>query len=620
MTEDIVFLPRPHSVDWTGTAYSFKAGTGIALTGDPSALMSIAVELKRAVEALGVSALHIASGQPRPHDIELRLEQAGRHESEGYLLVVSEEAIVIEASRPAGIFYGVQTLLQLIEQSGARLSGVRIEDRPSFPSRGVMLDVSRDKVPTLESLYELVDLLASFKINHLELYTEHTFAYRNHPEVWAQASPMTAADVAQLDAYCRDRFVELVPNQNCFGHLNRWLELPRYRQLAECPDGFDTPWGHRASGPFSLNPRHPGSLALVSEWLDELLPNFASKKLNVGCDETWDLGQGASKEECEKRGAGRVYLEFMLKLHELVSARGRTMHFWGDIILQHPELVPELPKDIVALSWGYEANHPFDGEGARFAASGVPFYVCPGTSSWNTFVGRTKNCLGNIENAALQGKKHGAIGLLNTDWGDNGHLQYLPASLLGYAAGAAYAWCPEQAQRIDFAKALSRHAVGDRSEVLGSVLLELGEVHAELGLSSNTSAFFRIMQSAAGSELPEGATAPALERARARLEALRAELRQARPTKLGGSLVVREIENGARMCSHACMRGLARLAGSEADAQVKADLAADLRWILGEHRELWMARNCVGGLQDSPRVLLRCLAEYVSGTRSGSWC
>src|SRR6185369_4793545 len=102
-----------------------------------------------------------------------------------------------------------------------------------------MLDISRDKVPTMKTLYELVDLLASWKINQLQLYTEHTFAYRNHEDVWKKASPMTAEEIRDLDEYCAERFIDLVPNQNSFGHMERWFEHPEYLQLAEAPNGYE---------------------------------------------------------------------------------------------------------------------------------------------------------------------------------------------------------------------------------------------------------------------------------------------------------------------------------------------------------------------------------------------
>ena len=94
----------------------------------------------------------------------------------------------------------------------------------------------------------------------------------------------------------------------------------------------------------------------------------------------------------------------------------------------------------IALNWGYEANHPFEREAALFAKSKIPFYVCPGTSTWQTLIGRHDNALANLRAAAKAGRKHGAIGYLITDWGDGGHPQPLAVSYLPLLAGASLAW------------------------------------------------------------------------------------------------------------------------------------------------------------------------------------
>jgi N-acetyl-beta-hexosaminidase len=338
------------------------------------------------------------------------------------------------------LFYGVVTFLQLIRLGDGRIPLGEIEDEPDFPVRGVMLDISRDKVPTMATLFELVDKFAAWKLNHLELYIEHTFAYQNHRAVWENSSPMTGAEIRMLDDYCRARFIDLVPNQNSFGHLTKWLTKPAYAELAESPEGGDTPWGTHNPLPNSLNPADPRSLALIAELYDELLPHFSSRKFNVGCDETWDLGQGKCKALCAERGKGRVYLDYVRKLYELVKGHGKTMHFWGDIIIKYPELVPELPKDVVVLEWGYDADHPFAEHGAKFEAAGIPFHVCPGTSAWNSIAGRVENGFANLRAAAENGLRYGATGYLITDWGDNGHWQVLPVSYPGFMAGAAMAW------------------------------------------------------------------------------------------------------------------------------------------------------------------------------------
>jgi hexosaminidase len=528
---------------------------------------------------------------------------------EGYRLSITPEGIAIQAADPAGAFYAHATLDQIRRlHPDGDLPCVEIEDAPDFLVRGVMLDISRDKVPTMATLRHLISDLAALKINHLELYTEHTFAYRNHREVWEHADPMTAEEIRELDAYCRERFIELVPNQNSFGHMERWLKRPRYAPLAEAPNGFTFPWG-APSGPFSLNPLDPRSLDLIEELYAELLPNFTSGKFNVGCDETFDLGLGRSAEECAQRGNGRVYLEFLLKIRKLVHRHGRRMHFWGDIIHHHPELIPELPGDAVALEWGYEADHPFAKNCAKFREAGVPFYVCPGTSSWNTLGGRTKNCLENLHAAAEHGLAQGAIGYLNTDWGDNGHWQYLPVSYLGFAAGAALSWCLEANRGRDWPAALDAHVFRDSAGVMGRLACDLGNVYLRPGvLIPNDSALFHFLRAGSDNGIFGKVTAKNIEATLEEIEAVTAPLARAQLQRPDAGLISAEFANTAALMCHACHRAQAILHGG-----VKShgpELARELAPILAEHRRLWLARNREGGLSDSVKLLERRLEEY----------
>ncbi len=523
---------------------------------------------------------------------------------EGYRLTIAADGIHLAFRTPAGRFYGLQTLRQIERQADERgLPFAQVEDSPDFAHRGVMLDISRDKVPTMDTLYRLVDLLAEWKINQLQLYTEHTFAYRSHRAVWRHASPMNPAEIRALDEYCRERFIELVPNQNSLGHMERWLKHPEYVHLAEAPDGSDTPWGFRWEGPFSLNPTDPAGVELLAGLYDELLPNFSSALFNVGCDETFDIGQGRSRDEAERLGDGgptRLYLAFLKKIHGLATARGKTLQFWGDIIVQKPELIAELPKDLIALEWGYDADHPFDRDAGLFAAAGVRFYVCPGTSSWNSIAGRTDNALANLIAAADMGKKHGAEGYLITDWGDHGHWQYLPVSYLGFAAGAAMAWCGQSNRENDWAKALDLHAFDDPAGAMGRAAMEFGNVYQACGvLKPNGSTLFRILQTPSGKPLDKELAAGGLERSLAAIASAKATLATARPAD---GRVLDEYRNAAALMEIACRRGLSILTG--ADDSTWRDT---LRHAIAEHRRLWRSRNREGGLGDSCEKLARAL-------------
>eukprot|EP01118_Nematostelium_gracile_P007066 TRINITY_DN2288_c0_g2_i5.p1 TRINITY_DN2288_c0_g2~~TRINITY_DN2288_c0_g2_i5.p1 ORF type:complete len:344 (+),score=86.23 TRINITY_DN2288_c0_g2_i5:1-1032(+) len=287
---------------------------------------------------------------------DVRLKTGSVEHQQGYHLKIDGNGVEITASTNAGLFYGISTLKQIFilkkEENKAQLPYLKIEDHPSVISRGIMLDVSRDKVPKMETLLDLVDRFADWKINELQLYMEHTFAYKGHEIVWKDASPFTAEEIQQLDAYCKDRFIELVPNQNSLGHLYRWLVHEPYRNFSEIPEGFMHGFS-QVPEPYSLAPTDDRSLKFLSELYDQLLPNFKNtKKFNIGFDETFDVGKGKSKEESEKKGGSQyVYLEFLRKVNQLVKDRGFRSQYWGDIVVEYPGIFKELPEDGTCLIW-----------------------------------------------------------------------------------------------------------------------------------------------------------------------------------------------------------------------------------------------------------------------------
>lgn len=516
--------------------------------------------------------------------------------AQGYLLRIAAKGIEITGHDEAGVFYAAQTLKQLARQyagSGV-LPCLEIEDWPDFPNRGVMLDIARDKVPEMETLYALVDKLAEWKCNQIQLYTEHTFAYRNHAVVWQDASPMTAVQIQALDAYCRERYIELVPNQNSFGHMERWLKHDAYKGLGEMPGGGS-----------DLCPVDPNSIALLADMYADMLPNFSSKQCNVGCDETWSLGKGRSKEACEKQGVGKVYLGFLLEIHKLLQQQGRTMQFWGDIIMQHPELIPELPKDITAMEWGYEAKHPFASHGKKFAESKIPFYVVPGTSTWNSLVGRTDNAMANLRNAAENGAANGAIGYLITDWGDGGHWQFLPASYLGFAYGAAVSWAFDANKDASITRALDVFAFEDGAGVMGKLAYDLGNAYKVCGVTpGNSSIFYTLLAHGIDKPLDKKLTVEGLQKTIAYIDQVTAELPKAKMDRPDAALIAKEFQMSAALMRLACNIGIARIeAGNVGTAQVPAEtrhrLAAELQPLIPEFRQLWLARNRSGGLKDS---------------------
>jgi len=400
--------------------------------------------------------------------------------AEQYRLKITEKGVTIECATEAGAFYGIQTLSQILDQSGDRLPCLSIDDYPDFAERGMYLDLARGRVPTIESLLLLADTLAHFKINQLQLYIEHTFAFRGHPDIGKGASPISADDILCLDAFCRKRHIELVPSLASFGHMATILKHPQYRHLAEDrgvgdykdPDA-------RARNHYKAWTIVPGkreSYDFLDSLFSEFLPLFSSKRFNVCCDETWDLGTGQSYDACKKRGKGRVYLDHILKLRTISKRYGKKIMFWGDIIRDYPELVPKIPKDVILLDWGYSSRDKFS-RVSDFKRVDLPFYVCPGTRGWVSLFPQLHESAGNIMGYAAAGKRYGAVGLLNTDWGDGGHYNFMEYSWFGYLVGAEQSW-NTKGDYESFTKRFVERFLGSSSAALVKAVDELGELNS----------------------------------------------------------------------------------------------------------------------------------------------
>jgi hexosaminidase len=473
-------LPFPRSLKREAGAFTLPRETAIYLENGFPAASEMLKYVAAATHDIGV--LWSLKTGPSTKDKSairaIQSESAPNH-PEGYALTIKKSGIQITYRKEAGVRAALATVRQLLCEYHRRLPCLTIRDYPDFAKRGVMLDISRGRVPNLNTLVHLVDLLAAFKINEFQLYTEHTFAYRKYRPVWNGWGPLTGREIEQLDTRCRALGIDLVPNQNSFGHLRYWLEYPPLKKLAEVSEPYESADGTFLRYPTTLAPNHPDTVPFLRELYDELLPHFSSPNLNVGCDETWDLGHGQSRALCETKGKGRVYLDFLKKIHREVSIRHRRMQFWGDIILHYPELIKELPKDLIALNWGYEKNHPFEREARTFAKSKLPFYVCPGTSTWMSLIGRHDTAFANLRSAADAGQKHTALGYLNTDWGDGGHPQPLAVSYAPYLVGAAVSWCARSFDESVLVPVLSRDVFQDPTQRAAKAALALGLAHRE---------------------------------------------------------------------------------------------------------------------------------------------
>ena len=416
--------------------------------------------------------LRRTSSDPRDGSLTLVVDEGGH--PEGYRLTIEPRRVTVSGSGPAGVYYGVQTLRQIVKQQGPLLPCQTIIDEPIYTARGFYHDCTRGKVPKLETLFALVETMAHYKLNQLQLYIEHTFAFRRHADVWAGADPLSPEDILRLDEHCRRHHVELVPSFATFGHMYGFIRTWRKQHLNELDlSAMERPYSWRdRMGHYTLDVSNSDSLGLVEEIIEETSPLFSSGLFNICCDETVDLGKGRNRVAAEKSGTGRIYMDFLLAVMDAVRRQGKQPMFWGDIILQSPEHIPEIPTDAIALAWDYSANLTF-GNPEAFAKAKVPFYVCPGVSGWSRWLNDVDRGWKNITRLAKLGAAHGAIGLLNTDWGDDGHVNLMAASFHGLLLGAAASWNVRTPDAATFDAAFSRLELGDPSGKAATLLWRL---------------------------------------------------------------------------------------------------------------------------------------------------
>ncbi len=504
------------------------------------------------------------------------------------LIIRAEDTIEIVARDEEALRMANATLDQISRQC-SQCRAFEIHDWAQFEHRGFMLDVSRDRIPTMGHLRSLVKLLASLKFNHLQLYFEHTFAYRGHEQIWHGLDPITPEQISELDQLCASYGIELAANQNCFGHLSHWLRHPDYAHLAETHEEYEF-CGFRRKGPFSLNPGHPGSQSLVRDWLSQLRECHTSRRINIGCDEVADLGTGSSKARIQQLGYESVYSEFVGGVADICTDLGFQPMFWADVALSHPQCLDRLPDGITGLVWGYEPDSPFSSGLDKLEARGMPAWICPGTSCWRSFAGRTTERMANISSAAQIGATYKCPGFLLTSWGDLGHRQQWPITLRALADGAAAAWSGEE---LAEPQAVDIHVFDDSESGLASWLDALGDADLQLREAQdaptlprllNASAFFHELHPAHES-MPSRGNITDWNEIRYKLNALRDRV----PT-LKDPLMRSEFQHALDCCQFACDTAIMRRGGQT---------AGSLEHIVSQHMQLWSERSRLPGLEAS---------------------
>ncbi len=412
---------------------------------------------------------------------------AGDGCGEGYTLSANGKSVTVRGASLAGAFYGIQTLRQLAKDSRGLIPNVEIEDAPDMSYRGMYQDITRGRVPTVESTKEFIDLLAYYKINSLQFYIEHTFMFEEYVGIAHKENCITASEIMELDDYCYENFIDFVPSLSTFGHLYRLLDDPKWHEYCELDkyEKFNNPW-HNAMAHHTIDPSNPGSIEIIKSMINQYAPLFRSKYFNICCDETFDLGQGRNKG----KDTGKLYLEFTGKIIAHVQSLGKTVMMWGDIILHHPEIMDSFSKDVVMLNWSY-TNNPDVTTATKFRDSGFRQVLCPGTSCWNQMAEHVNFAEQNIIKMIKSGHDNGAMGALNTAWGDYGHTCPITSTMYGIVLGAAISWNKDERVACkEFDDKIAWMIYGDKTGKSVQLLRRLGDSEGIVSWSMLVNLYF----------------------------------------------------------------------------------------------------------------------------------
>lgn len=472
MKTDIIIIPKPQNICYGEGVFEVCYDTHI-VCGEDVEMLPARLLGQSVLKWAGLKLPVIRGKSCRQGDIGLGLDLSLKEQE--YVIRVTPDLVMVTGGSGAGLLYGVQTLCQLLEQCGGMLPAVQIGDFPDIERRGYYLDQTRGRVLKPEELKKIVDRLCRYKINEFQLYVEHTYLFRDFSEMWRDTTPLSAEEIMELDDYCAERHIELVPSLASFGHLYTLLSTKSYEDLCELPDAAGQPFSFRdRMEHHTINVADARALPLIKGMLQEYMSLFRSRRFNLCGDETFDLGKGRAAKLAEEKGVHRIYVDYLKELCEFLVEHGRTPMFWGDVICEEPVLARELPAGTVCLTWGYAPDQRED-ESCRMAETGIPQYLCPGVSGWNQWMNKIGDSYRNITRMCAYAKKYRGAGVLNTDWGDYGHINNTEHSVPGMIYGAAFSWNGESVSFEEINRQISQLEYRDGSGRLVGLLDELAD-------------------------------------------------------------------------------------------------------------------------------------------------
>jgi hypothetical protein len=432
--QNVHILPTPQQVETTEGQFVWDENVVLTYDASDAEISQIITMFLGDLDQISGKKVQFARGVIKGnHFIELlKTDHLGvsENEDQAYRLTVNRNFIRLEATTSTGLFYATQSLKQLYRYASLKNKGevsipcMTVNDWPNFKIRAWQDDISRGPIVSMDYLKRLIPQMAECKLNAFSLYTEHTFKTMCHPDV-APTDAFTAEEIKELENFCKPYHIQIIGNQQCFGHFEEILCNPFYSDLA------DTKW--------NLNPAKEESYKFLEDHLREVAKAYKSPYFNINCDETECLGQGYAKVYVDSLGAETVYYQHINRVNKMLRPYRKRVMMWGDIADKHPEILDNLDKDLFLIAWSYDGRDDFNDFLKPYVDSRRKFFVAPGVSLSERVWPKHYEFKANITNLCRDGYKNGALGVINTCWDDFGE-SLTNCALYGLALGAEMSW------------------------------------------------------------------------------------------------------------------------------------------------------------------------------------
>jgi hypothetical protein len=473
-------VPSPQSVKIIPGVFTFKNGMGVCIKGALKNINQTAgFELAAAINNSFNMQLKVQQETSPAQMLEINLYQdvnlfndttlrSVKFKDELYLLTVTPTRINIRAASQRGIMYGVMSLIQLIEQSADHtISCFELTDYPDMRVRGISDDLSRGQVSNIDNFRRIIKFLARYKMNTYMPYIEDVFNFKSYPTVGVNRGALTGDDIKVIHTEAKKYNIDVVPVFETLGHFENILSQPEFARFAEYP------------GSASLDVSNDSIYVILENMLKEICEAFPSPYINIAADESFDVGLGNSKKLVEEKGIAQVHADHYNKVIAICKKYNKHVIMYGDIILEHPEILSMIPKDIEIVDWDYGDKFSYN-HVKKFKEAGFKFYVSPAVWNFTTTFPALSIALPNIQYFTRAGIEEGALGMINSQWGDYGAETFRELNLFPYAWGAQCAWNYKASNMSTFSTNFFRDFYGIDDPRINHVYQTMSNMYGDL--------------------------------------------------------------------------------------------------------------------------------------------